>query len=94
MPGADRVDLIAANRRYWTALIEGSGNIAYRLSLNTLIAGLDAIANSPGGDALIDALLDEYRRISEMLDLAEAIGDGDAAKAGEIAGHLLRSAAG
>ena len=92
--GAARAQLIATNRKYWTVLVEGSNNIAYRLALNTLIAGLDAIADSPGGDELIGALLDEYRRVDEMTALAEAIGASDSDKAAALAAHLLRPAAG
>ena len=34
-PGPDRIDLI-----FWEAVVDGSHNVAYRLGLNTLVAGL------------------------------------------------------
>lgn len=36
-------ELVAANRTFWSAIMNGCGNIAYRLAFNTLVAGLDAL---------------------------------------------------
>ncbi|CAM3870560.1 FadR/GntR family transcriptional regulator [Smaragdicoccus niigatensis] len=86
---ADDEQLIALNRKYWTHLVDGADNIAYRLSLNTLIAGIDAVTNTVGGEAFIALLVTEYRRTAEMLELADAIHDSNADKAAMIATSLL-----
>ncbi|MCP2290704.1 FadR/GntR family transcriptional regulator [Nocardia amikacinitolerans] len=36
---ADLATVIAADHAFWITVIEGSGNLAYRLALNTLVAG-------------------------------------------------------
>jgi DNA-binding FadR family transcriptional regulator len=86
---ADDEQLIGLNRTYWTHLVDGADNIAYRLSLNTLIAGIDAVTSTPGGDTFIALLVAEYRRTAEMFDLADAIRDSNVDKAGVIAQSLL-----
>ena len=57
----------------WIALVEGSGNLAYRLALNTLVEGvatypeLDALLNAPRDDA------DDYAALAPAL----RSGDGE-----------------
>lgn len=56
-----------ANTDLWVKLVEGSGNLAYRLALNTLIEGvsadpeLDARLNFPGPDR------EQYRSLAAAL---------------------------
>jgi DNA-binding FadR family transcriptional regulator len=82
-------ELEAANLAYWTAIVDGAHNLAYRLALNTLVAGLDATALAPGGPELMAALYREYRDTAAMTALAEAISAGDAATAEHAAAALL-----
>ena len=82
-------ELERVNREYWTALVDGSSNIAYRLALNTLLAGLVAVDEAPGGPALKTQLLAEYRRAAELHAIADAITDGQAGAAERAAATLL-----
>jgi GntR family transcriptional repressor for pyruvate dehydrogenase complex len=61
-------DLVKADLAFWDAVIDGSGNIAYRLALNTLVAGLAEI-----DVAEITGLVTEYADRSSHLALAETI---------------------
>jgi DNA-binding FadR family transcriptional regulator len=69
--------------RLWDAIVDGSGNVAYRLALNTLVAGQHVL------------VLDARRVAAELGDgdairaLAGAIAEGDAAGARAIAAELL-----
>lgn len=89
-PAAAIADLELTGLAYWTVIIEGSSNLAFRLALNTLVAGIVALAeSSPIGTQVIDLLHEEYRRTDDMHRLAAAIGDGNAAVAHELATTLL-----
>ncbi|WP_068272107.1 FadR/GntR family transcriptional regulator [Aldersonia kunmingensis] len=83
-PDTDPVDLIAANVEFWTAVVDGSANIAYRLGLNTLVAAIEAI-----GVEAIAGLLDEYSDGDALIVLAELIASRNADKAHEVATELL-----
>jgi DNA-binding FadR family transcriptional regulator len=73
----------AEYERLWDAIVDGSGNVAYRLALNTLVAGQHVL------------VLDARRVARELGDaeairaLAGAIADGDGAGARAIAAELL-----
>ncbi|HEY3188451.1 MAG TPA: GntR family transcriptional regulator [Solirubrobacteraceae bacterium] len=65
----------------WRAVVVGSGNIAYRLALNSLVMALE-------GRAEIAAAL-RPRDTGDLLALGEAIADSDAEAAARAAGRLL-----
>ena len=73
----------AEYERLWDAIVDGSGNVAYRLALNTLVAGQHVL------------ILDAERVGRELADakairaLAGAIAERDAARARAIAAELL-----
>ena len=78
----------AEYERFWDTVVDGAGNVAYRLALNTLVAGQHVL------------VLDAERVHAELDDpaairaLAGAIAQGDAARARALAAELLeRSAA-
>jgi len=79
-------DSVATDVTFWTAVIDGSGNLAYRLGLNTLV------------DAFTDLGWDTIARLgldAELVDpaahqaLAAAIADRDAERAYALALGLL-----
>ena len=79
-------DVFGADLAFWTAVIAGSGNVAYRLGLNTLVAafadvGWQTVAELGLAGELADR--DAHR------DLARLIGARDAAGARRLAGDLL-----
>ncbi|HEX6390478.1 MAG TPA: GntR family transcriptional regulator [Solirubrobacteraceae bacterium] len=83
-------DRTAVHEQLWRAIVDGSANIAYRLSLNTLVAGLAgreqlaaALTPPPEDDAALEALADALERQDA---------DAAAAAAGTILGRPLRSA--
>lgn len=70
-----------ANTDLWVKLVEGSGNLAYRLALNTLIEGvsadpeLDARLNFPGPDR------EHYRSLAASLRRGDGPATAGAARA-------------
>lgn len=70
------VDLVTARyERLWHAVVAGSGNLAYRLMLNSLV---DAVAAFPGvREAIVPADVERLRELADAL----RIGDADAAAA-------------
>ena len=79
-------DLVARNviyERFWDLTIEGADNVAYRLALNTLVAGQRVLA--------VDASLvaHELRDEAAIRALAAAIAAGDADAAQARAAELL-----
>ncbi|TWS26233.1 FadR family transcriptional regulator [Tsukamurella sputi] len=65
----------AADAAFWTAVVDGSGNLAYRLALNTLLAGMRGVGEQAFGSLGLDGeLLDRQAH----LDLAASIAQGDA----------------
>jgi GntR family transcriptional repressor for pyruvate dehydrogenase complex len=74
---------IAEYEAFWDLVVEGSGNLAYRLALTTLQEGQRVLAFDAGtvGAELDDP--DDVRR------LAGVIADGDAEAAGRLARSLL-----
>ncbi|MET9326531.1 GntR family transcriptional regulator [Tsukamurella sp. NPDC003166] len=76
----------AADAAFWTAVIDGSGNLAYRLALNTLLAGMRGVGERIFGALGLDGeLLDRQAH----LDLARHIADGDGAAAHRTTSDLL-----
>lgn len=71
------VDLVTGRyEQLWHAVVAGSGNLAYRLMLNSLV---DAVAAFPGvREAIVPADAERLRR------LATAVRDGDAAAAAAV----------
>ena len=68
----------------WTLLVDGSGNVAYRLAYNSLIDALDRIRE------LADAASEpEHADLAAQAALVEAIAAGDAEQAGALAYELL-----
>jgi DNA-binding FadR family transcriptional regulator len=78
------LDAAALDDRFaalWGAIVAGSGNVAYRLSLNSLVAALDAYAE------IADAIRPADPRTVRAL--GTAIGEGDADGAAAAARTLL-----
>jgi GntR family transcriptional regulator, transcriptional repressor for pyruvate dehydrogenase complex len=73
--------------RFWDVVVDGAGNIAYRLALNTLVAGQHVL------------VLDAARVGAELADaaairaLARAIAEGRAEEARTVAAELLERSA-
>ena len=84
---AQRTDeSFAVDLTFWTAIIDGSGNLAYRLALNTLVAaftdiGFDSIADLGMAAELIDR--------EAHITLAEHLVTRDADAAHRVADELL-----
>lgn len=82
-PGAT-ADLTAVDLVFWTAVVDGADNLAYRLGLNTLAEGIAAI-----GHEHLAGLLEEYADRGRHLALAAAIEARDEDAARRLAGDLL-----
>jgi DNA-binding FadR family transcriptional regulator len=72
---------------FWAQIVEGSGNITYRLAFNSLVG-----ARNGGGidHELYAAEVDDAR--AAAIPLAVAIADGDGERAGRLARALLERA--
>ncbi len=79
----DEEMLDQAYAEFWLAIVDGSGNIAYRLSLNSLLAAMLTF-----GDVADQVRPEEPGVIGR---LGRAIGSGDPETATEVAAHLLRA---
>ncbi|HVS67960.1 MAG TPA: GntR family transcriptional regulator [Mycobacteriales bacterium] len=86
----DLAALDADNVVFWTAIVEGSANLLYRLSLNTLLDGLRILDASLGDDSVFELAREEYRHVGELREVADAIGAGDAERARRAAYQHLR----
>ena len=83
---AATVDAAARTAIYdvlWDRIIDGAGNLAYRLALNTLVAGQRMLALDA---SVVGAEIDDARAVRA---LARAIVDGDADRAHACARTLL-----
>lgn len=67
----------------WDGIVEGSGNIAYRLALTTLVARQRLASVAP------EAIGGELADPDAIRSLAQAIGDGDGDRARDRARELL-----
>ena len=70
-----------ADLEFWTAVVIGSGNLAYRLGLNTLVRGADEI----GRELFIDVNADMFLDRAGHVELAAAITARDADSAHRLA---------
>jgi len=98
---ADALDLLAAQMRgaggdlaqvqtlalaYWGQLAAASGNLAYRLVYNTLRESYQKFQG-----LLTHVLAEEYRDAEAYADIADAVREGDSARAEQIARQLIRT---
>lgn len=74
-----------ADLEFWTTIVVGSGNVAYRLALNTLVRSADDI----GRDLFVAVNADMFIDRSAHLELAAAITARDADAAARLAGQSL-----
>lgn len=74
-----------ADLEYWTAIVVGSGNIAYRLSLNTLVRSADDI----GRELFVNLNAEMFIDRQGHVDLAQAIAARDPDNASRLAYQLL-----
>lgn len=81
----DLAAVAAADLEFWTAVIEGAGNLAYRLALNTLVAAITEV----GAETIAGLNAAEVTDRPAHIDLAEAIAARDAEGAGRQAAELL-----
>jgi DNA-binding FadR family transcriptional regulator len=79
----DTGTLVQDYTAFWLAIVAGSGNLAYRLSLNSLIAAMNSFDHIPE-----QALPDDAEGIRR---LARAIGAGDPSGAEGAAQQVLRA---
>lgn len=79
----DSAMLDQAFAEFWMAIVAGSGNIAYRLSLNSLLAAMLTF-----GD-LADRIRPDDAGI--IARLGRAVAAGDPETAAEVAGHMLQA---
>jgi GntR family transcriptional regulator, transcriptional repressor for pyruvate dehydrogenase complex len=85
-PVSGAVEMVGdADLTFWTAVIDGSGNLAYRLALNTLVAAFDDI----GRDVIHTLGATEFTDRAAHIDLAAAITRRDADTAHRLAEVLL-----
>lgn len=79
----DELMVDQAYAEFWLAIVDGSGNIAYRLSLNSLLAAMLSFGN----------VADQVRPADgdAILALGRAIGSGDPETAVAVATALLRA---
>ncbi|MBN8870170.1 MAG: FadR family transcriptional regulator [Solirubrobacterales bacterium] len=68
---------------FWLAIVDGSGNIAYRLSLNSLLAAMTSFGDVAERVRARDAEI--------IVRLGRAIAAGDPDAAAEVAGQMLRA---
>ncbi|WP_201777560.1 FadR/GntR family transcriptional regulator [Streptacidiphilus jiangxiensis] len=87
--GPDLNSLGEADVAWWRLIIEGSGNLAYLLAFNTLLAGALISVETPPLDHRAGELLDAGAHI----ELARLIASGDAPAAHAHAHALLSGAA-
>lgn len=87
LAAADRADaagLSVIDARFWDLVVDGSGNVCYRLSLNALRRAYLPV------EPIVDRLmLDERRDVAGHRATIAAIGAGDAATARDAAVRLL-----
>jgi DNA-binding FadR family transcriptional regulator len=80
----DAVGLAAVDTRYWDRIVDGSGNICYRLSLN----GLRRVYR-PVEAAVDQVLVDERADVAGHRAIVVAVATGDAQRARKTAIRLL-----
>ena len=70
---------------FWSQLVDGSGNLAYRLAYNSLREVTEAFA-----DQLAPAMEGELRDVLHLRELLDAVERGAADEARDLASELLR----
>ena len=80
----DLNELLALNIQFWTELVEGSGNVAYRLAYNTVRDLLDELSS-----IFASLLAPETTDVETHRRIAQAIADGDVDDAEFYARDLL-----
>jgi DNA-binding FadR family transcriptional regulator len=73
---SDTQALFALEVRFWTRILDGAGNLAYRLAFNSLMKGVSAL-----GSVGQHWSVEEVRRSGGRTPLARTIASGDALKA-------------
>lgn len=81
----DLAQMRDADLALWTAIIIGSGNLAYRLALNTLVGSMDDV----GRELFIPFHSVEFIDRAAQLELAAAISARQADTAGRLADQVL-----
>lgn len=78
---ADLATMRDVDLEFWTAVVDGSGNLTYRLGLNTLVRGIDDVSRELFNDASAEMFMDRAGHIA----LADAIIARDADTARDLA---------
>lgn len=73
---SDTPALFALEVRFWTRILDGAGNLAYRLAFNSLVKGVSAL-----GSVGQQWSVEEVRKSGGRTPLARTIAAGDALKA-------------
>lgn len=82
-PDAGDAERARSAAALWDAIVDASGNVAYRLAYNALLRVAEL-----GGEWVGALLADERRHIEAYADLVEAIAAGDTERAGDAARGL------
>jgi DNA-binding FadR family transcriptional regulator len=82
-PDASDAERATSAAALWDAIVDASGNVAYRLAYNALLRVAEL-----GGEWVGALLADERRHIEAYADLVEAIASGDTERAGDAARTL------
>lgn len=87
---SDGGDPIEADLRFWTAVIDGSGNVAYRLALNTLVTGLfDVGMQTVAALGLLSEFADRVAHIHLARLIARRDADGAARYTHDLLGRIV-----
>ncbi len=87
MDGAAPEEAVGLELRFWDLVIEGAGNLAYRLAFNSMVKGAMAIP-----ELAVPWVVEDLRSSTKRAELAEAIAAGDASRAQESAREALSGA--
>ncbi|MGZ4627531.1 MAG: FadR/GntR family transcriptional regulator [Oryzihumus sp.] len=75
------------DRAFWAEVVDASDNLAFRLSLNSLVHAIDA-----NPDLMDELLADDRSDRTPHAELAEAIAAGEPDRSAEVAGRILSQA--
>lgn len=82
---ADLATMRDVDLEFWTAVVDGSGNLTYRLGLNTLVRGIDDVSRELFNDVSAEMFMDRAGHLA----LAAAIIARDAGTARDLAHKQL-----
>ena len=85
--GSSTLDLAALqdlSEEFWSHLVDGSGNVAYRLAYNSLRSSYAQVRQ-----LVTQVLAAEIADVKGYAEIAEAVAGGDAERAGAVARRLL-----